>query len=314
MPNYVQGLWNFGRAFFLFGALTLLPSCNEVADPPADSSTLAPGSTFDDCKGADWCPKMTVVPAGTFVMGSPVSEAGRFDDESPQHEVKVASFAIGKYAVTRGQWSAFAKETKRPEEPGCAYAPPGATWANPGFEQKDDHPVVCVSWPDAKAYVAWLSQKTGKTYRLPSESEWEYAARAGTQTAYPWGPKALHDFANYGSDECCGSLMAGQDKWNFTSPVGSFKANAFGLFDMHGNVFQWVEDCHTNSYQGAPTDGSAVSPENCAQRVARGGVYGDGPQVLRSAARNFAPPPGDTMTIANYRSSGFGFRVVRQLP
>jgi formylglycine-generating enzyme required for sulfatase activity len=311
---------NFARSVLrcptlaLLGTLVFLPSCDKAADTTAVSAALTPGSNFDDCRGADWCPDMVVVPAGKFVMGSPVAEPGRFDDESPQHAVSVPTFAIGKYDVTRGQWSTFVKETKRPEEPGCAYAPPGATWSKPGFEQKDDHPVVCITWPDAKAYAAWLSKKTGKLYRLPSEAEWEYAARAGTKTAYPWGPKAFHDFANYGSDECCGPLMSGRDRWNFTSPVGSFKANAFGLFDMHGNVFQWVEDCHTDSYENAPRDGSAFSPKACAQRVARGGVYGDRPEVMRSAARNFAPPPDDSMTIAHYRSSGFGLRVARALP
>lgn len=301
----------------LLGSLAACDTGSKTNDASASASASAmpaAGTAFNDCKDASWCPTLVVIPAGKFLMGSPATEPGRFDDEGPQHEVSIASFAVGKHDVTKDQWAEFAKDTGWHAEPGCAYAPPEGTWSNPGFPQEGNHPVVCVSWPDAQAYVKWLSRKTGKSYRLPTEAEWEYAARAGTRSAYPWGAKALHDFANYGEDECCAPRTAERDKWLGTSPVGSFPANAFGLFDMHGNVFQWVEDCHGESYAGAPIDGSAVAPRNCSQRVARGGVFGDRPDVMRSAARNFAPPPGDTMTISNYRSAGFGFRVVRQLP
>jgi len=168
-------------------------------------------------------------------------------------------------------------------------------------------------WGDAQDYVHWLSQRTGKPYRLLSEAEWEYAVRAGFTTTFPWGAKASHKFANYGADACCGPLALGRDKWLFTSPVGPFPANAFGLYDMHGNVFQWVQDCHSSSYAGLPADGSANDNPKCAVRVGRGGVFGDRPGQMRSAARNYAPPD-DKTSIADYRSSGFDIRVARSLP
>jgi formylglycine-generating enzyme required for sulfatase activity len=267
--------------------------------------------TFNDCDDASWCPQMVALSGGRFVMGSPASEAGRFDDE-PQHEVSVASFAIAKYPVTRGQWRAFVTATHRPTpQADCAYAPSThPSWQDPGYPQTDDHPVVCITWGDAKDYVAWLSQRSGHTYRLLTNAEWEFAARAGTTTPFPWGARASHQFANYGMDECCGPAVAERDRWEYTSPVGSFPPNAFGLFDMHGNAFEWVEDC-------ADADEHITLPSGttgCTHRYARGGVYGDRPEVMRSAAKNFAPAPDDTMTIANYRSAGFGLRVARSLP
>ena len=296
------------------------------AAPFLGFSALAPSSYFDvahatlpgtqaklfrDCLGTDACPEMVQLPRGEFVMGSPKTEKGRFDDED-QSKVAVAGFAIGKYPVTRGQWAAFVKATgrKTPEGP-CAYAPsPHPSWRDPGYPQDDDHPVVCVTWNDANDYAGWLSRKTGKRYRLPTNAEWEYAARAGTTTAYPWGATASHAFANYGLDECCGPRAEGRDKWETTSPVGSFPPNGFGLYDMHGNVFEWVETCAdaTENRKDFPRPKNA---KGCTYRYARGGVYGDRPAMMRSAAKNVAPAPGDAMTIDTYRSAGFGFRVVR---
>lgn len=293
----------------------LLASTAAAATPAFDSLRAAPAGTsakaFRDCRGADQCPEMIPLPAGTFVMGSPKSEQGRFDDED-QKTVAVASFAIGKYPVTRGQWAAFVKATGRrtPQAP-CAYAPaPHPSWRDPGYPQGDDHPVVCVTWKDASDYVGCLSRTTGKTYRLPTNAQWEYAARAGTTTPFPWGATASHAFANYGLDECCGPKAEGRDRWETTSPVGAFPPNAFGLYDMHGNVFEWIETCAdaTENPKDFPRPKAA---KGCVYRYARGGVYGDRPAVMRSAAKNVAPPPGDTMTIETYRSAGFGFRVVR---
>jgi uncharacterized protein (TIGR02246 family) len=170
-----------------------------------------PGQTFRDCAG---CPEMVVIPAGSFTMGSPVNEPGRFDIEGPQHGVSVRQFAVGKFDVTRGQWADFVSATNRETPRGCAWTgrseikPPWATdpdgsWRNLGFPQDDSHPVVCVTWNDAQDYVRWLSERTGHKYRLLTESEWEYAARAGTTTPYPWGSNASHDYANYGADACC---------------------------------------------------------------------------------------------------------------
>jgi formylglycine-generating enzyme required for sulfatase activity len=169
---------------------------------------------------------------------------------------------------------------------------------------------VCITWGETQDYVRWLSKKTGHNYRLPTDAEWEYAARAGSTTAFPWGPTASHAFANYGLDECCGPATSGRDRWENTSPVGSFPPNAFGLYDMHGNVFEWVDTC-ADKFENLPL---APGATGCTYRYARGGVYSDRPAVMRSAAKNLAPPPGDKMTIANYRSAGFGVRVARDLP
>jgi formylglycine-generating enzyme required for sulfatase activity len=174
--------------------------------------------------------------------------------------------------------------------------------------------------------VHWLSQTSGKKYRLLSEAEWEYAARAGTDTAFPWGPIADHAHANYGADNW-GGLASGRDHWVNTSPVGSFPPNAFGLYDMQGNVLQWVQDCFAPDYSELPGDGSAYvrdvqlttsgdlafmnGTRSCSYRRVRGGDWGDPPMMIRSAARNFAPAPG--FTLENYRSGGLGFRVAKTL-
>jgi formylglycine-generating enzyme required for sulfatase activity len=309
-----------GRArWFKFSACLAalaLVSCGPAKRDEAAAATNVSGApaktlvSLKDCSETNTCPEMISLPAGTFVMGSPKDELGRFDDED-QHQVKVAAFAIGKTPVTKGQWAAFVAETGRitPEAP-CAYAPTAKpSWKDPGFPQGDNEPVVCVTWGDAQDYALWLSKRTGHHYRLPTDEEWEYAARAGTSTAYPWGQTASHSFANYGLDQCCGTAVKGADKWEYTSPVGSFPPNAFGLVDMHGNVFQWVETC-ADAFEKLPL---AKGAKGCTYRYARGGVYGDRPAVMRSAAKNLAPPPGDKETIKTYRSSGFGFRVVRDL-
>jgi formylglycine-generating enzyme required for sulfatase activity len=282
----------------------------KASQSPQEATASAGTKEMNDCSGAAWCPIMVSLPAGTSNMGSPKTEAGRFDDED-QHRVTLAAFAIGKSPVTRGQWSRFVAETKRdtPEQP-CAYAPATKpSWKDPGFPQDDNHPVVCITWNEAHDYARWLSKRTGHRYRLPSDEEWEYAARAGTTTAFPWGPTASHAFANYGLDECCGPARKGRDRWEYTSPVGSFPANPFGLVDMQGNVFQWVETC-ADKFEKLPMPKTAT---DCTYRYARGGVYADRPAVMRSAAKNIAPPPSDKMTIQHYRSAGFGFRVARDL-
>lgn len=286
--------------------------------------------SFSDCRQ---CPAMMALPAGSYTMGSPAAEPGADPIEGPQHRVDVRAFAIGKFDVTRGQWAAFASATHRPTQLGCAWTGRGmndakGSWSDTGFAQEDDsHPVVCVSWNDACDYVRWLSATTHHDYRLPSEAEWEYAARAGTKTAYPWGAAASHEQANYGADKCCSGLASGRDKWVNTSPVGSFPPNAFGLFDMHGNALQWMRDCFASSYAGLPTDGSAYEThvtlkltgdlasmsgtDSCAYHVLRGGDWGDYPALIRSGFRSLAPPPGSP--AGDYRSGGVGFRVVREL-
>jgi formylglycine-generating enzyme required for sulfatase activity len=285
---------------------------------------------FRDCRD---CPEMVVIASGQFRMGSPADEHGRDSLEGPQHAVAVRRFAIGKYDVTRGQWRAFVAATHRRSVSGCQWVGPTrdhektANWRRLDFVQDDRHPVVCVTWFDARDYAAWLSRKTHQHYRLPSEAEWEYAARAGTDTAFWWGKGASHEFANHGTEECCGGLAQGRDRWIFTSPGGAFRANPFGLHDMAGNVLQFVADCFAPSYDRASADGSpnlrAVKlrtsgdlidlngADSCNFRVVRGGDWGDQAAWVRSAARSFAPPPGPGDTLATYRSGGVGFRVAR---
>jgi formylglycine-generating enzyme required for sulfatase activity len=282
------------------------------------------------------CPEMVVVPPGTFMMGSPSGEPGHYDEEGPQRLVKIHSFAVSKYDVTRGQWTAFVKASHRATSKGCDYSllpkeeEADASWIHLGFAQDDSHPVVCVSWNDAHDYVLWLSERSGHKYRLLTEAEWEYAARAGTTTAYPWGSTASHEYANYGGDDHAGyGVASGRDKWLNTSPAGSFPPNAFGLFDMHGNVMQWVEDCFSSTYAGLPADGSAYTvatpikvtgyfasivkngESSCSYRMLRGGDWGDTPAMIRSASRNQAPAQGKT--LETYRSSGLGIRVARDV-
>ena len=244
----------------------------------------APGTVFRDC--AD-CPEMVVVPAGSFMMGSPANEQGRSSTEGPQHLVTISrSFSVGKYEVTFDQWDACVAQG------GCGgYRPSDENWG------RGAQPVINVSWDDAKAYVDWLSRKTGKSYRLLSEAEWEYSARGGTTTRYWWGDEVGR---NNASCDGCGSQWDNKQ----TAPVGSFKANAFGLHDMLGNVWEWVGDCGDGSYAGAPTDGSAWEARGeCGLRVLRGGSWFDVPRILRAADRSWS--------TTGYRDDGAGFRVAR---
>lgn len=247
---------------------------------------------------------MVVIPPGAFVMGSPAGEKGRDGDEGPRHRVVFSkAFAIGKYEVTRGEYSAFAGETGHPgAAAGCDVPIRTAegrdswkTWRNPGFRQTDRGPVVCIAWGDAQAYVKWLSRKTGHEYRLPSEAEWEYAARAGTETARYWGEGIGSNRANCNG---CGSA------WDHErpAPVGSFNANPFGLHDMLGNNREWVEDCYHRIYEAA-SSGVARTGGDCAKRVMRGGSWESKPKRVRAANRN--------RHDVDDLDDDFGFRVVR---
>jgi len=230
-----------------------------------------------------------------------------------------APFALGKYEVTRGQFSHFISATGH-QARGCRYWD-GNSWENdanrdwrdPGYEQTNAHPVTCVSWEDAQAYVAWLSKETDEQYRLPSEAEWEYAARAGTTTRYFWGEESdvACDFAN-GHDQTSKTAngfdwpaSACDDGYDQTAPVGSFRANAFGLHDVSGNLWEWVEDFWHDNYEGAPTEGSAWVERNNSRRVPRGGSWVNSPDSLRSARRNLSLPGN--------RGPYLGFRVSRTL-
>ena len=266
----------------IFAWVVLLPfPATGAGGPPHD-----PGDVFRDCAE---CPEMVMVPAGSFMMGSNSGD----DYERPRHKVTIGQpFAVGKYEVTFRQWKACVKGG------GCGgYQPDDEGWG------RGDRPVINVSWRDARSYVLWLSRKTGKRYRLLSEAEWEYAARAGTVTPYHFGTSISPDEANYGGVSVP------------TVPAGSFPPNGFGLHDMHGNVSEWVADCYHFNYQDAPVDGSARS--DCPyyrewdadikawdrSYVLRGGSWLDEPESLRSANRNLGS--------AGSRYFFLGFRVAR---
>lgn len=246
---------------------------------------------------------MLVIPAGKFMMGSPDDELGRNSSEGPRHEVAIRRpFAIGIYDVTRVEFGAFARETGYVVNSKCDWRSP-KSHGQP-INQGSSDPVVCVGWSDAQAYARWLSAKTGHSYRLPSEAEWEYAARAGSSTARPWGNALARDYSNYGSKRCCASAVGRRDRWLYTSPAGSFPPNSFGLYDMLGNVWQRTGDCWHADYRGAPRDGTGwIEGGDCTKRVVRGGAWFVPLDQLRSAAR--------AADDAELRISDIGFRVVR---
>jgi len=243
-----------------------------------------PGSDFKEC--ANGCPEMIVIPAGKFIMGSPENELDRNASEGPPHEVTIAKpFALSKFEVTFEEWDACVAAAACPRVPD--------RWG------RERMPVINVSWVDIKQYVSWLSHLTGKEYRLPTEAEWEYAARAGVNTRYSWG-----DDLGMGNANCdgCGS------QWDLqqTAPVGSFKPNRAGLYDMHGNVWEWVEDSWHENYDVAPTDGSAwVRGGDPSFRVVRGGSWRNESELVRAAVR--------FRRNANVRFDTLGFRVARTI-
>lgn len=249
-----------------------------------------PADVFRDCLE---CPEMVEIPAGRFVMGSPASEPGRKPDEGPTREVSVGGFALGKYEVTYDQYVACVRDG------GCTG--PRGNWRM----ARGKRPVIDVTWDDAQAYARWLSGKTGKAYRLPTEAEWEYAARAGTATPFWFGETIAPDQANYDGSRAYNGGPTGRAA-RATTPVGAYPANGFGLHDMHGNVLEWIEDCWHDDYTGAPRDGRAwTSGGDCGRRVLRGGYWEHPPGMLRSADRH-AYVPG-----AHGRRHGF--RIARSL-
>jgi formylglycine-generating enzyme required for sulfatase activity/CHAT domain-containing protein/tetratricopeptide (TPR) repeat protein len=271
-------------------AVVMAPPAKQLKKSPADPKG---GESFCDC--AD-CPEMVVVPAGHFIMGSPKSERDGFgNDEGPQHKVTIAKpFAVGKYAVTFAEWDACVADG------GCR----GDKSSDEGWG-RGDRPVVNVNWEDSKAYVKWLSRKTGKRYRLPSEAEREYFARAGTTTPFWWGSSITPDQANYDSadEPYKGGGATGKSRHQ-TVPVQSFKPNPWGIYQVHGNVNEWTEDCWNFNHDNAPKDGSARTSGDCSSHVLRGGSFQGEPGRIRSAFR-FGWWSG--------RSNGAGFRVVRTL-
>jgi formylglycine-generating enzyme len=290
--------------------------------PLAAPSTRA-GATFQECEPE--CPLMVVLPAGTFSMGTDRLDIESDGREGPPHVVKLAKpLAIGVYDVTRGEFARFVRATGYRTMKGCNVLDTQGrwitdnrkSWRDPGFAQTDRDPVVCVSWNDAQAYATWLNTKLHASdpahgpYRLPSEAEWEYAARAGSSSAYYWGDEPSHDLANYGIEDCapCGAGKEGRDRWYFTSPVGSFPPNAFGLYDASGNVWQITQDCTHYGFEEAPADGTAWMSDpidGCYNHTVRGGSWLDPGVLLTVFVRN--PWATEDHNYAN------GFRVARTL-
>jgi len=273
------------------------------------------GELFRDCPT---CPLMKLLPAGHFVQGEGDDTLAGSQLDRPRHAVAIGySLGIGVYEVTVGEFREFATATSFQSQ-GCA-SYDGAwrkrdelKWDDVGFKQTATDPVVCVSWRDATAYAQWLSRKTGQGYRLPSESEWEYAARAGSDAVRPWGDNASAACASANvADQSAAEQFPGwkvepcTDGYVYTAPVGSFKPNVFGLYDMLGNAFEWVQDCWHPSYQGAPADGSAWMSGDCAEHGLRGGSWFTSPGQVSAMARN--------RFEENYRSDSVGFRLVREV-
>ena len=317
------------RPAWLLGGSILLVGASNVLAPAASAH-----ETFVDCPE---CPRMVMIPGGRFTMGSPRTqgEPPRRKYEGPQSDVRIASFAIGETEVTRRQYAAFVADTHRAADGGCftygfssltddSVSDSQASWRNPGFEQTDDHPVMCISWQDASDYATWLTRKTGQTYRLPSEAEWEYAARAGTTSTFFWGEdeERACTYANGGDPSVLRRLPALREVMDrivrdgdptaryvecndgnaFTAAVGRYEPNAFGLYDMIGNAWEFVADCWSPSL---PTSELALSAPSCDRYRVRGGSWNDYPEELRSARRSAVQ--------RDKRRNDDGFRVARTL-
>jgi formylglycine-generating enzyme required for sulfatase activity len=279
------------------------PDLRVLRDPVATSPTgLRPGESFRECPE---CPEMVVVPAGRFQIGSPTTEDGRDDDESPQHEVRIATpLAVGKHEVRVDEWNACVVDGQ------CK---PARTYGFGGGPR----PVTGVSWDDARTYVAWLNRKSGESgqpYRLPSEAEWEYAARGGSTTRWYWGEdpaqacryENVYDKTGKRENNFNWEVFPCDDGFARTAPVGTFLANPYGLQDASGNVYEWTEDCWNDSYEQVPADGTARTTGDCSRRVVRGGSWSGNPRNTRSADRSYVD--------STNRYIHLGFRVARTLP
>jgi formylglycine-generating enzyme len=318
------------KAVLLLAVFVAMTGLAHAGEPALAEAAHA---VFQDC--AD-CPRMVEIPTGVFTMGSPATEKERRQYEGPRDNVKVARFALGETEITRGQYAAFVRDTARHDPPGCFTfgfisfgddfdtLDPNASWHKAPFEQTDEHPVICVSRQDALDYASWLSRRTGHHYRLPSEAEWEYAARAGTTTRFPWGTDENQGcaYANGGdptlvraspkiqgvideslrTGDAGARLMTCNDGSAYTSAVRRYRPNAFGLYDMIGNVWEWVEDCW---HESLPENGRAKTDGACKHRRVRGGCWNDYPEELRSARRSRLKPDA--------RNNALGFRLAREI-
>lgn len=277
--------------------------------PPSetDSTTLVSDS---------FTTEMVKIEGGTFEMGGCDNRYKCDKDRKPKHKVEIKTFWLGKYEVTNQEYVRFLNAVRPPNIEGTPWYTDsseyptshiriqnGQYYIENGYEQ---YPVSFVNWLNAQAYIHWINKITRKNYRLPSEAEWEYAALSGSKKKYPWGNKINHNKANYGTDECCRTFREGKDKWKKTAPKGKFYQVKPGLFDLHGNVLEWVADCWHRNYKGAPDDGSVWEKENrgqCYKKVVRGGSFLSPPENLRSKYRT------KVMRKANHED--IGFRLAR---
>jgi formylglycine-generating enzyme required for sulfatase activity len=299
-------------AAFVLLLLCRVPSVLSAQHSPDSKSPVAKADSDQAAAGSMI---QIGIQSASFRMGDLVGDGNA--DEKPVHDVLVEPFRLGRFEVTRGQFSRFVAATGYATEAergvginGCAVLDANSgewsyrarySWRDPGFEQADQEPVVCVSWNDTQAYIKWLNDQTHGRFRLPSEAEWEFAARAGSEGRFPWGMDADKgcQYAN-GADQTpwpnggrkWSSAMHCDDHFFFTAPVGSYQANHFGLNDMIGNVWEWVQDCYHGNYAGAPADGSAWESAGCSSRVFRGGAWDDDPAHLRVSARGWIDPSG----------------------
>lgn len=283
-----------------FDFLFLVFFCLAISSVSAENSK--PGDSFKDCKN---CPEMVVLPAGTFIMGTPDDELGRESDEGPRHPVSIKkNFAISKFQILAGEWEAYVQESGAKIADGDTRPGRECRAGKPRYPQEAKQPAVCMSYFDVEKYVKWISKKTGKHYRMVSEAEREYAARAGTYEPFPFpfdepGQYRITKHAN---------TLGPEDGFPYTAPAGSFPPNAFGLYDMHGNVYEWVADCWHDNYIGAPNDGRAWMQEGkteCDSRQIRGNDWIEPPVFSRSGNRNTRAPAT--------RGDWLGFRVAREL-
>ncbi len=284
--------------FALLLWITLLLVLTACSTEPNSSSAQHNISKSED--HSDLIGKLVDIPSGEFLMGDDNSTQ---PDEHPSHQVRVTRFRVARTEVTLNQYQQFVSETHYEKASPCwgweeanLITKSRWTWKNPGFSQTDAHPVVCVSWEDAHAFIKWLNQKFSPTkpYRLLTEAEWEYVARAGKHETFPWNDEPVNKFAN------CWTC---DDAFKFTSPVGSFAANAWGIQDLSGNVWEWVQDCYSRNYLNTPLNGAAQEFSGCPSRVVRGGSWADKVGFLRSAYR--------LPYLAGYRNQAVGFRIAQ---
>lgn len=280
-------------------ALALTALCAALLPNLAEAATPQPGKVFKDCKD---CPEMVVLPAGTFTMGTPDDEVGREPDEGPMHAVTFAKpFAMSRFQITAGEWDSYIRQTGVKIADGDTRPGRECIASKPRYPQSPRQPAVCMDMDDIKHYVAWLSKKTGQPYHMVSEAQREYAARAGSSGPFPF---PFDEGKGYSIAEHA-NTYGPADGYSFSSPAGSYPPNAFGMYDMHGNVYERVADCEHPNYIGAPTDGSAWVEPNCESYQIRGNDWGEAPVFSRSGNRNNIYP--------QTRGDWIGFRVVRDL-